>query len=263
MRGWLIYDEEGAKRNAWFISRLTELAARFQISLTLKRCPFDISAEKLPDFALVRTIFPALNRQLEEKGVRCINNAKTAYIANDKWETYRFCKENAIPVLPTWQGVPQEFPCVVKTVDGHGGKEVLWIHSPAEYQTIAAAWTAQGRRFITQKPCAVLGKDMRAYVVGGEIVAAVLRSSQTDFRSNFSLGGSVERVQPTDAQREMVRRIYIQLQADYIGVDFLPDGEKWVVNEIEDSAGARMLYQCTDIDIADVFISYLVGSLKA
>jgi glutathione synthase/RimK-type ligase-like ATP-grasp enzyme len=104
---------------------------------------------------------------------------------------------------------------------------------------------------------------MRAYVVGGEIVAAVLRSSQTDFRSNFSLGGNVECVQPTDEQREIVQRIYNQLQADYIGVDFLPDGEKWVVNEIEDSAGARMLYQCTDIDIADVFVSYLVGSLKA
>ena len=45
-------------------------------------------------------------------------------------------------------------------------------------------------------------------------------------------------------------------------MDFLPDGKGgYVVNEIEDSAGARMLYKTSDIDVADVFAEYVAGVL--
>jgi glutathione synthase/RimK-type ligase-like ATP-grasp enzyme len=149
----------------------------------------------------------------------------------------------------------------MKSVDGHGGTEVFWANDRKEYQTIEQNFTRQGKRFIAQTPCDILGKDMRVYAVGGEIIAAVLRTSQTQFKSNFSLGGKVELVQVDETQRRIVERLYEKLRFDFVGIDFLPSGKGWVLNEIEDAAGARMLYACSDIDVVKLFIQHVVKSL--
>ena len=47
------------------------------------------------------------------------------------------------------------------------------------------------------------------------------------------------------------------IAADYIGVDFIKDHGKWIVNEVEDAAGARMLYSLTDLDIAEMYMSHI------
>lgn len=263
MRGWLIYDRAGAERNAWFIAYLVRLSKEYGIPLEVKILE-DIQTElrDLPDFAIVRSIAPKLNERLESLGVRTVNNAVTSRIAGDKYETYLRGKEWNIPVLKTWlydrENLPAEgeFPLVCKTTDGHGGQEVLWIESKEQCPRFK-----DGRKRILQTPSKVLGKDMRAYVLGGEIVGCVLRESERDFRSNFSLGGKVKPVAPTAEQREIVKTLYEKLRFDYVGVDFLPNGENWVLNEIEDAAGARMLYECTDKDIARLFIVYLKETL--
>jgi RimK family alpha-L-glutamate ligase len=261
MRGWLIYDKEGAARNAWFIQRLQEEGAANGLQITLRVCEKDETfAGELPDFAIVRTVYPRLNERLEKKGVRVFNNAKTSALANDKWQTYVDCKRWGIPVLPTALAA-QQFPVVMKSVDGHGGTEVFWANDKKEYQTIEQNFTRQGKRFIAQTPCDILGKDMRVYAIGGEIIAAVLRTSQTQFKSNFSLGGTVELAQADETQRRIVERLYEKLRFDFVGIDFLPSGKGWVLNEIEDAAGARMLYACSDIDVVKLFIQHVVKSL--
>lgn len=269
MNGWLIYDEYGAKRNEWFISRLQTCFARRGLALTLKI--YEKSDENgafwedFPDFAIVRTICPSVNAKLEEKGVRVFNNAKTARTANDKWQTYLFCEKLGLPVLPTYlpeKISPIAFPCVIKSVDGHGGSEVFLAKDEVEYEkAVERLWQA-GKRAIVQKLNAVTGEDTRAYVIGGEIIACVKRTSKTDFRSNFSLGGEVSLVSADEKQKAIVKKLHESLRLDFVGVDFLPDGKGgYVVGEIEDSAGARMLYQTSNIDVADVFADYAASVL--
>lgn len=265
MKGFLFYDEPGAQKNEWFIRRLKTLAERENLSLELKiiRSEQDVEAleqSPLPDFAIVRCIRPKLNERLERLGVRTYNNAKTSKIANDKWETYKACKAWGIPVLETELCLnnqePKGYPCVMKTTDGHGGAEVFWINDKRELSS--AEEKTRGRRKIFQEPCEILGKDMRIYAVGGESVAAVLRSSETGFRSNFSLGGSVELIKPSEQQKAIVKTLYRELKFDFVGIDFLPTKTGWVLNEIEDAAGARMLYALSNIDIAE----YIVRRIK-
>lgn len=253
MHGWLIYDKASAEKNAWFIRRLIELAKENGLSLTLKT---DEDFSRLPDFALVRVIRPDINAKLEMAGVRVFNNAKTARIACDKWQTYLACKDSGVPVLPTAKRYTQEIglPCIVKTVDGHGGAEVFLAQTGAEVARLQGVY----ENTVVQKRCAVLGKDMRVYAIGGEIVAGVLRTSEKDFRSNFSLGGQVRLAQADELQKQIVKKLYENLAFDFVGVDFLPDGNGgWILNEIEDSAGARMLYATSDIDIAKLYIEYI------
>ena len=50
---------------------------------------------------------------------------------------------------------------------------------------------------------------------------------------------------------------------DFVGVDFIRDGGRWVLNEIEDIVGSRMLYKTTDLDVASLYIKHVAKSVKA
>ena len=260
MNGWLIYDSVGVKRNEWFINRLLLQAKSAGLHLQLRTTDEDLFARDLPDFALVRTIAPSLSKRLQDSGVRVFNNAKTAEIANDKYKTYQLCKALDLPVLETTDGADLGYPCVVKSVDGHGGAEVFWADD--EQAKARAVARLKDRAYIVQKPCKIIGRDMRVYAIGDRCVGAVLRRSDGDFRSNFSLGGKVEFCHADDSQKAIVRRLHESLQFDFVGVDFLPDGTGgWVVNEIEDCAGARMLYATSDLDITTLMIEQIKTEL--
>lgn len=262
MNGWLCYNETGAEKNAWFIDRLIREAEKRGISLSLKIIKgFPFTFDCLPDFAIVRFICPLLNDYFQSHGVRVFNNALTARVACDKWLTYQFLSDNGMPVLETELCFHQtmSFPLVAKSRDGHGGNEVFWVENEPALEKVKN--TLGCTDFIVQKPSDILGKDMRVYAVGGEIIACVLRTAKTDFRSNFSLGGSVTLVQADEKQKKLVKQLYELLHFDFVGIDFLPTKNGWVINEIEDSAGARMLYSLSDMDIACTMIEHVQKTL--
>ena len=289
MRGWLVYSQDSYDGNRWFAERLSAMAAEEGIDLALKLVSGDrrLPSGRLPDFAVMRAICPGLSAKLEAKGVRVFNNAETARVANDKWETFLLARELGIPVLDTRRFTLTEcgsvrFPCVVKSLDGHGGSEVFFVRDASELfsataamfvtdkggpRSCAASFVADkgGPRscaalcksaFIAQPLCDEPGIDMRVYMLGGEAIAAVRRTSKTDFRSNFKLGGKVASVDiPPDAA-EMARRLYDRLKFDFAGVDFIRDGGRWIFNEIEDVVGTRMLYATTALDAAKLLMRH-------
>ena len=153
------------------------------------------------------------------------------------------------------------YPLVAKPADGHGGAGVAWLRD-ADALAAYAESVQSGERFLIQKPV-VTGWDVRLYILGGEIYSAVLRTSDTDFRSNFSLGGHAECIEPDSGMRALVRRILDIMPLDFAGIDLLrsPDGG-YILGEIEDAVGCRMLYQLTDKDPARDFIRYIRQQLS-
>ena len=85
------------------------------------------------------------------------------------------------------------------------------------------------------------------------------RTSTSDFRSNFSLGGKAELVDITDEQQRIVERLQAHLGFDFIGVDFMPHAGGIVLNEMEDAAGTRMLY-ANGIDIMPIYVKQILKS---
>ena len=57
---------------------------------------------------------------------------------------------------------------------------------------------------------------------------------------------------------KMALKLSDYLLADYFAVDVIRDHGMWIVNEIEDAAGARMLYSLTDLDIAEMYMSHII-----
>ncbi len=245
----MAYTFSDAEKNAWFIQQMQQEGARrgHLLSLYLVDKQWGQRDFSACDFVINRSRFSCISREAEESGKISINNEKTVDIANDKWKTYRLFRKLDLPCMETFlpgQNVP--YPFVVKSRDGHGGSEVFLVKNEAEYRAVEK--TLGETPFILQALCDEPGVGVRAYVMGNQVMAAVKRTSEADFRSNFSLGGQVELFELTREQMRMVRILQRVLDSDYIGVDFIRHQGQWVANEIEDAAGARMLYRLGDVD---------------
>jgi len=96
-------------------------------------------------------------------------------------------------------------------------------------------------------------RDLRVYVVGGEVVAAMYRyAPDNDWRTNVALGGSVEDATDDlpDEAREMAQRASDIVGLDYAGVDLVEGDEGWFVLEVNPTAGFKGLYEATQMSPA-------------
>lgn len=239
MSGILIYTKEEAERNAFAVDKFRE-------NLDIKLV--DETYRGNADFAVNRTNDYKIGRYFENCGIRVFNPSALSKLANDKQTCYDFMTENGIDVLPTRYKL---VPAVKKPIDGHGGTDVSIIYKEEDFE----------KGYVYQKPCDTPGKDLRVWVIGNEIVTSVLRESKTDFRSNFCLGGSASLYNLNKKETELVYRIISLVKSDYIGIDFIFNGNGLVFNEIEDTVGARMVYEKTDIDIIKVYCDYIKSQL--
>ncbi|WP_207588653.1 RimK family alpha-L-glutamate ligase [Halomontanus rarus] len=113
-------------------------------------------------------------------------------------------------------------------------------------------------------------RDVRVYVVDGEVVAAMYRyAPDNDWRTNVALGGSVEDATEDlpDEAREMARRSADVIGLDYAGVDLVEGEDGWFVLEVNPTAGFKGLYQATQVSpapyIAKVAIERAGGEVDA
>lgn len=272
IRALLVYDRPGLARNQWFAKTFQEKfqrrGGRLDLTLAENLDAFQ-NPERLPDAVFMRCIRPDLSLFWEKQGVRVFNSAEVSRIANDKLETFRFAKGLGLPVmdsrpldfharLPVPLAFPFPFPFVLKTVDGHGGNEVFLIDSEATLRAIVCrVENGTPRKWLVQRLADSPGLDVRVYVVGNQIVAAMKRASTTDFRSNYSLGGSAEIYELSSEEKKLVSRITSALSLDFVGVDLIFHENRPVLNEIEDVVGSRMLYAKTNVDILERFLDYL------
>lgn len=275
-KAWLIYDQKGAERNAEFIRmhRETGDCMQVEVSLIITEQISDLSLQfqmEKPDFALVRTIQPELTKQLEDFGIPVFNNSFVAEICNDKGKTLSYVgTQSSVPVIPTQRFINSQlsrelltyFPDhVVKAVDGHGGSQVF--QTKESWEKIRKG--IGGSDFVIQPFIRGPGRDIRFYVIGREIVGAVERQAAGDFRANFSLGGSVRFFSWGEKEKKLVNEICELFSFGLVGIDFMMDKQgNLLLNEIEDVAGARMLYQCQpQTRLLEKYFTFILGNLHA
>ena len=286
MKGILIYDKESAEYNKNGIAIYLKEAKKHGMTLTLVYYEelyygimdnlFYIEYEgKLVtdlDFAINRSRDYRLAKHLESMGVRVFNNSFVNRIGNHKWETYEYLLGYQIPIPDTIFVANQNIryylsycknKVVVKAVHGHGGSQVCCYHPdrPEEMESIIK--TMANEDVVIQPFIKGNGQDLRVYVIGEDIIGAVLRTATKDFRSNYSLGGSVELYQLNENEISKVRQITNCLSLDYAGIDFIIQEDGTLLfNEIEDVVGARMLYVCSNIDAIGLYMEYVFKTLN-
>ena len=186
MSGVLIYSEKEAKRNTFAINKFKE-----ELGVTLAINDYNGTA----DFIINRTNNYKIAEKFEKKGVRVFNPSSLSKLANNKQLCYEFMEKNGIEILPINY---KEVPAVKKPIDGHGGQGVVMINEKESFES----------GFVYQKPCATLGKDLRVWAIGNDIITSILRESDTDFRSNFCLGGRATPYKMNEKEKSLVKEFF-------------------------------------------------------
>ena len=253
MKGAVVYDKERLAAvsknmsNRWMGETLCRL-----LGFELRDVTEDLSEYSV---AVFRPEDPQPRGELEGRGGRAFNNALTGKIANDKKLAYEFTRDLGIEAC-SWTSSLDEasYPCIVKSRFGHGGKEVFWANDRREAEEILAEIGAENAIF--QRPAKTLGKDVRLYMLGGELISCVERLNPHSFKSNFTLGGRARLIECPPTALEQAKYICKQLDCDFVGIDFIFDGDLPLFNEIEDVVGTRMLYS-NGIDAAEIYARYI------
>ncbi len=263
MKGLLYYSQADAIKNKLFIEDLQKEAAKIDIDLQL------VINDKLPagkiDFILYRGRDFTRIEQFENNGIPVMNRSHVSRIANHKLRTFELSLLLGVPTVPTkkFKSVKDidKYPAIVKTVDGHGGNEVFLVHNKEKAQNIQVNY--QARELIVQPYIEAGAKDVRVFMLGNEIIGAVKRSGNNSFKSNFTLGGTIEKYILSPTQKQDALTIAKAIKSDYIGIDFLllTDGQ-WLLNEIEDPVGARSLYLTHDFSVAEKIMHYIKKKLS-
>lgn len=270
MTWWLLYDRKDVERNRAYIDRYFKACEKRGIELTFivedeltiemdnSEVYFLRNGKKIrtPDAVINRTRNYYLAVQLEQLGLLVYNNSQVTLLGARKDLALAYVQRLGCEIMPTGTGsFVRSFPCVLKTVDGHGGTEVCLADDEEAYRKYIKS--ISGRTYISQSVASDTGRDLRIYVLGGRVIAAMLRVSKNDFRSNFCLGGSAEIYHLTKEEEQIVQKIIRSLKIDFCGIDFIFHQGRMIFNEIEDVVGSRMLYILTDIDVVEMYVDHI------
>lgn len=277
MHIWLIYDRDNIPRNQFFIDRWLEAGRekRFEVSVvTREEISFGIrdsrlflsalSQPQLPGCAVMRANDPLLSRHLEGMGIPVFNNARIAHLCNDKRLTHQlvsglFPMMDTVFLHPGETVSPFPFPVVVKAARSNGGRQVYLAQDDAAFRQALANIAPDDA--LVQPLCDTPGKDVRVYMLGNQVVKAMMRVSASDFRSNLGLGAATHPFDPGEEALELARHFAENLDAGLIGVDFLFHQGRLMFNEIEDAVGTRMLYALGERDIVRDYLAFILNKL--
>lgn len=276
--GWLIYSKKDALENSsyidWFIeeARLQNLnlilVLREDLTIGLINNELTVQLHQkqvnLPQFAVVRTVEPMLSLHLELAGIKVFNSSKISHICNHKSLTHLEMNRLNIPMVDMnfmkkehlSETAPMSFPYVIKEATGRSGKQVYMIQNEQDWEQYYQE--PDETDLVIQSTQVQTGKDVRVFIVGKEIVGAVLRENKNDFRANFKLGGTATWYPLHSEQIKMINKIIHHFDFDMVGIDFLIglNGE-FLFNEIEDVVGSRILSKTSNINILEIYIAHI------
>lgn len=277
-KGWLIYSKEESIRNRFYIESYKEegelldmeilliIAEELEVGVKCNQWYVNYEGEEIekPDFAICRIMFPLLTSQLEYMGIKTFNNSKVSEICNHKGRTYQYVANSGISIVDT-EFVKKEFieeklyamsyPSIVKTAEGHGGREVFLVNQEDIQKVIKKC---EGKDIVIQPFIGSSHQDLRVYVMGRDIIGAVLRTAKEGFKSNFCLGGSASFYHLSQEESHIINKIIELFSFDFVGIDFIiGDKGELIFNEIEDVVGSRMLYLCSDLNVAALYLKYI------
>ena len=212
----------------------------------------------------------AVVRQFQEMDVFCANTAHGISNSRDKLRSLQILsrhhigiprttfvrdKKDVLPAIDRVGGAP----VVIKLIEGTQGIGVLLAETVKAAESIIELLQSQKQNVLIQKFVAESkGRDIRAFVVGDRVVAAMRRVAQgQEFRSNVHRGGVAEAVDlPPEYEETAVRAAQI-LGLRVAGVDMLEGKTGPQIMEVNSSPGLEGIETCTGLDVAGLLLSIL------
>ncbi|HBO11924.1 MAG TPA: 30S ribosomal protein S6--L-glutamate ligase [Halieaceae bacterium] len=216
----------------------------------------------------------AVVRQFQEMDVFCANTAHGISNSRDKLRSLQILSRHHIgiprttfvrdkkDVLPAIERVGGA-PVIIKLIEGTQGIGVLLAESVKQAESIIELLQSQRQNVLIQKFVAESkGKDIRAFVVGDRVVAAMRRVAQgQEFRSNVHRGGIAEPVELDERYIETAVRCTQIMGLRVAGVDMLEGKDGPQVMEVNSSPGLEGIETATGLDVAGAVIDYIAAQV--
>jgi len=183
--------------------------------------------------------------------------------------------ENDIPVIPTRIFYTKEqvmeskfwrefgWPIIAKHERGYQGKSVRKFDDFKELKRFVRKINEKNLGMFLWQKCLPTKWDIRVIVLGGKVLGSMKRSAAGDeFRSNFSLGGSVETWNLSESDRVLAEKVAKVCGLDYCGVDIMKDNEgNSFILEVNRQCQFKGFEQSTGINVAKAVVE-LITSLR-
>ena len=218
----------------------------------------------------------AVIRQLEMMGVFCVNDSVAITRARDKLRSLQILSKKGIgmPItgfahsmaeiedLIRMVGGP---PLVIKFLEGTQGIGVILVETTNAARSVLEAFLGLKVNIMVQEFIRESnGSDLRCFVVGGKVVAAMQRKAQSadEFRSNLHRGGAAIPIELTDEERKMAVRAAHIIGLNVAGIDLIRSNRGPLIMEVNASPGIEGIEKSTGIDVAGEIIKFIEENME-
>ncbi|MGB5984561.1 MAG: 30S ribosomal protein S6--L-glutamate ligase [Desulfobacterales bacterium] len=212
----------------------------------------------------------AVVRQFEMTGVFCLNESVAISRSRDKLRCLQLLARKGLGLPVTGFAHSTQYtddlinmvggsPLVVKMIEGTQGVGVVLAETDKASQSVIQAFRSLKANILVQEFIKESsGRDIRCWVIGDKVVAAMLRQGpEGEFRSNLHRGGRALTVRITPEERSTAVRAAKIMGLRVAGVDMLRANHGPVIMEVNSSPGLEGIEKTTGKDVAGMVIAYI------
>ncbi len=150
-------------------------------------------------------------------------------------------------------------PVIIKLLEGTQGLGVVLAENKKAAVSVIEAFNGLKARVIVQEFIKESrGEDIRAFVVDGHVVGAMVRTAKEgEFRSNLHRGGSAKVIELTPEEEIAAIKAANAMKLGIAGVDMLRSDRGPLIIEVNSSPGLEGIESATGVDIAAQIIKYI------
>lgn len=216
----------------------------------------------------------AVVRQFEMMSVFCINDSVAITRARDKLRCLQLLSRKGVglPITGFAHSLDEindlikmvgGTPLIIKLLEGTQGIGVILGETPSAARSVLEAFLGLKVNIMVQEYIKETGgADIRCFVIGGKVVAAMKRQagSADEFRSNLHRGGTASSINITDEERDLAIQATKIVGLNVAGVDMIRSSRGPLIMEINSSPGLEGIEKATGIDVAGKIISFIETS---
>jgi len=216
----------------------------------------------------------AVLRQFEVMGVYSVNESIAISRSRDKLRAHQLLARKGVGMPITGYAHSADAtdeliafvggaPLVVKLMESTHGKGIVLAETEKAAEGVINAFRGLNANFLVQEYIKESGgSDIRCFVVGDRVVAAMQRTAKEgDFRSNLHRGGTGSSVKLHPEERALAVKAAKVMGLNIAGVDLIRSAHGPLVLEVNSSPGLQGIERVTEKPVADMIIEHIEKDL--
>ncbi len=216
-----------------------------------------------------------ISRIFEAYSIPVINSSLVAERCGDKYVTSQLLVKNGIPTPRVMMAFDEEsalgaieaagYPCVLKPVIGSWGRLLAKVDNRYSAESIIEHKAALGinhQIFYVQEYINKPNRDIRAFVIGDELICAIYRSSDS-WITNTARGAVATNCPITDEMADLCQRAARAIGGGLLALDLFETENGFTINEINHTMEFRNSIDTTGVNIPQKMVEYVIAKANA